>query len=37
VAERPAAAISSVRDLPLYTRNGRDFLGLEPMLTVVEV
>lgn len=29
------AAIASVRDLPLFTRNGDDFVGLEAMLTVV--
>ncbi|SES18577.1 type II toxin-antitoxin system VapC family toxin [Actinokineospora terrae] len=31
------AAIASARDLPLYTRNAKDFIGLEDMLTVVEV
>jgi toxin FitB len=31
------AAIASSRDLPLYTRNPADFVGLEDMLTVVAV
>ncbi|MGY2062679.1 hypothetical protein ACW9HQ_48000, partial [Nocardia gipuzkoensis] len=29
------AAIASARGLPLYTRNGKDFRGLESMLDVV--
>jgi predicted nucleic acid-binding protein len=29
------AAIASVRDLPLYTRNGSDLRGLDSVLTVV--
>jgi toxin FitB len=29
------AAIASAHDLPLFTRNGDDFVGLEAMLTVV--
>jgi predicted nucleic acid-binding protein len=31
------AAIASVHELPLFTRNPRDFVGLEAMLTVVGV
>ncbi|WP_410637474.1 type II toxin-antitoxin system VapC family toxin [Amycolatopsis sp. lyj-346] len=31
------AAIASVHGLPLYTRNAKDFFGLESMLEVVEV
>lgn len=31
------AAIASVRELPLYTRNPKDFRGLESLLEVVEV
>ncbi|MEU4249681.1 type II toxin-antitoxin system VapC family toxin [Amycolatopsis sp. NPDC026612] len=31
------AAIASVRNLPLYTRNTKDFRGLESLLEVVEV
>jgi hypothetical protein len=31
------AAISSARDLPLYTRNGDDFRGLESMLEIIPV
>jgi predicted nucleic acid-binding protein len=31
------AAIASVRNLPLYTRNTKDFKGLESLLEVVEV
>ncbi|MFI9387180.1 type II toxin-antitoxin system VapC family toxin [Kutzneria sp. NPDC052558] len=31
------AAIASVRDLPLYTRNEADFKGLEDMVEVVAV
>lgn len=29
------AAIASSNDLPLFTRNGDDFKGLDPLLTVV--
>jgi predicted nucleic acid-binding protein len=31
------AAIASSRGLPLYTRNGADFVGLEPLVVVIEV
>ena len=31
------AAIASIRDLPLYTRNADDFVNLDSMLTVVTV
>ncbi|MGY0502094.1 type II toxin-antitoxin system VapC family toxin [Nocardia sp. FBN12] len=31
------AAIASVNDLPLYTRNPDDFKGLDPVLTLVPV
>jgi predicted nucleic acid-binding protein len=31
------SAVASVRDLPLYTRNAKDFKGLESLLEVVEV
>jgi predicted nucleic acid-binding protein len=31
------AAIASARDLPLYTRNSEDFVGLSDVLTVVSV
>lgn len=31
------AAIASVHQLPLYTRNGKDFQGLESAVTVVAV
>jgi predicted nucleic acid-binding protein len=31
------AAIASSRGLPLYTRNGKDFRGLESMLEIVPV
>ncbi|MFT7841486.1 type II toxin-antitoxin system VapC family toxin [Saccharothrix sp. BKS2] len=31
------AAIASVHDLPLYTRNPEDFLGLESMVEVIAV
>jgi hypothetical protein len=29
-----AAAVASVRDLPMYTRNTKDFKGLESLLEV---
>ena len=31
------AAIASSRALPLYTRNGADFVGLESLVDIVEV
>lgn len=31
------AAIASSRGLPLYTRNGDDFIGLDAMITVVVI
>jgi predicted nucleic acid-binding protein len=31
------AAIASTHDLPLFTRNGDDFAGLEDMVTVIPV
>lgn len=31
------AAIASVRGLPLYTRNAKDFAGLDGMVEVIEV
>lgn len=31
------AAIASVNDLPLYTRDPDDFKGLDPVLTVMAV
>ena len=31
------AAIASVNDLPLYTRNPKDFIGLESMVEVIAV
>jgi predicted nucleic acid-binding protein len=31
------AAIASVHDLPLYTRNAKDLTGLGDMLRIVEV
>lgn len=31
------AAIASARDLPLYTRNAKDFAGLDNMVEIVEV
>lgn len=31
------AAVASSRGLPLYTRNGADFVGLESMVEIVEV
>jgi predicted nucleic acid-binding protein len=31
------AAIASVHDLPLFTRNLDDFAGLEDMVTVIAV
>ena len=31
------AAIASCHDLPLYTRNAKDFVGLESLVEVVEV
>lgn len=31
------AAIASARGLPLYTRNGKDFRGLESMLDIVAI
>jgi toxin FitB len=31
------AAIASVRDLPLYTRNSADFIGLDQAVTVIAV
>lgn len=31
------AAIASSRDLPLFTRNGRDFVGLDAVVEVVAV
>lgn len=31
------AAIASSRDLPLYTRNADDFLGLDDLVTVIAV
>jgi predicted nucleic acid-binding protein len=31
------AAVASVNDLPLFTRNAKDFQGLDRLLTVVSV
>ncbi len=31
------AAIASVRGLPLYTRNAKDFAGLDSMVEIIEV
>jgi toxin FitB len=31
------AAIASCHDLPLYTRNAKDFVGLEQLVEVIEV
>jgi toxin FitB len=31
------AAIASSRSLPLYTRNGADFIGVESLVDIVEV
>ncbi len=31
------AAIASVHDLPLYTRNPKDFTGLESLVRVIVV
>lgn len=31
------AAIASVHDLPLFTRNPKDFKGLDPLLTLVPI
>ncbi|WP_433522603.1 type II toxin-antitoxin system VapC family toxin [Nocardia pseudovaccinii] len=31
------AAVASVHDLPLFTRNADDFKGLDPFLTVISV
>lgn len=31
------AAIASSNDLPLYTRNPKDFVGLEQLVEVIEV
>ncbi len=36
-ADLMIAAIASVHDLALYTRNPRDFVGLDSVLTVVSV
>jgi len=31
------AAIASMRNLPLYTRNAEDFTGLDSVVTVIAV
>lgn len=36
-ADLMIAAVASVNDLPLFTRNGDDFKGVEKLLTVVSV
>ena len=36
-ADLMIAAVASVNDLPLFTRNGDDFKGIEKLLTVVSI